>query len=108
METINLTVKESSVQEFVNKYVLPEIADERIDRREVINPYNVFGKDEIYVRNSITKILGNDKKICITLSDKSRMFNTSLKNVYTYEIFMHDSLSLMLKLIDFKVEVKND
>lgn len=103
MEAIKFNVKEESLQEFADKYVI-EMADLLADRRPgyKIEPYSLLGKD-FYVRKSILELAASDSVIQIEMSDTSRRGGSDLKNIYQYSIDEHDSISFKMTLIDFNI-----
>lgn len=107
MEKIKLEIKENSVNEFVNNYVIADARDyERGPNKDVINPYYVLGREEFLCRKSLLDITNGHGFIHIELLDKGRGSDRNLINTYTYEIYDYDLLAVKLVLIDFKVELK--
>jgi len=99
-------VNENSVQDFVKRYVIIDGRD--IDPRDVFNPYNILGREEIIIRDIFVDDyeLDVDGLAQFTLSDRARESGKHLVNTYTYRLDQNDSISFKLVLVEFKVELK--
>lgn len=107
-EPIYFNVKENSLQEFADKFIVlikdQKSFGERVDK---INPYYIIGKKEIFVRKQIMDVIQHDPIIVFTLADISENSRTNLINTYIYTIEPYDNLSLKLVLFDFKISIEN-
>lgn len=111
-KTIDFKVNEQSLQEFADEWFIASLKDaerhgEIIDRRqnEVVNPYYIIGKDEIYVKKKFIEFCGNNLIVVFTLSDETQRNRTKLMNTYQYSIEKYDDVSLVLRLVDFKIDI---
>lgn len=107
MDTIKLEIKQDSVNEFVNNYVIADARDyERGPGRDVINPYYVFGKEEFLCKKSLLDLTLGAPLIKVTLIDRGQGSHRDLVNTYVYEIQEYDLIAVKLFLREFKVELK--
>lgn len=106
MENVmSFEVKENSIHEFADKYLVDPQRPQDTGRKEPINPYYILGRQEIYIRKEIMDVIQNDSVIKFELADESRNNRTRLVNIYQYSIEKYDDVLLKLELIDFKIEI---
>lgn len=109
-KTIDFKVNEQSLQEFADKWFVKNIDSrnrgETIGRRneQSINPYYIIGKDELYIKKEFIEVCENDPMITFTLSDETRR-GVALIHTYQYSVEQYDNVSLILKLVAFKVDL---
>jgi len=97
---LSFNVKEKSiVSYFTDMITNSKVRDSRGCDGE-LNPY-YFLKDELYFKKDRGINIGDT--ITFELDDRGRMSDAYLRNTYVYEASEYDSVSLLLKLVDFKV-----
>jgi len=105
MEKIKLNVKDESVAVFMAERLIgyEKPSQHQMDRQD-ISPHYLM-QDKMYFK--ITNEFSVGDKFAIHLFDEGKHSRTELTNEYIYEVKAYDDISYEIKLIDFKVKLKD-
>lgn len=92
-----ITIKNKSIRGFIMDNLAG--SDRLYDERQ--NLYH-FMRDEIVLKNETIK---DGYRVIFILDDVSKGSDRKLSNIYTYDAYTYDDISVILKLIDFKIEI---
>ncbi len=105
MEAIVFNVKEKTIHHFFEQFAIDYVArDVKGSIYSDVSAYYLM-KDELYFKRSSD--IGEGQTIVFELSDIAAGSRSELLNTYTYLSEKYDDVGIKLKLIDFKVTVKD-
>lgn len=99
---LSFNVKEKSIESYFQEMIVTPLDMRRNNHDQ--SPY-YFLKDEMYFKKDRGIKIGDT--ITFELDDRGISSQKLLTNTYTYEANEYDSVSILLKLIDFKVSLKD-
>lgn len=102
---VKFNIKDESLALFLQENLTNISKDHRIFQDGLlgtVTPQHMM-RDELYFKKEKFDI---GDLIILELSDRSQIRGTELINKYTYEAQEYDSVSVKMKLINFKVNIK--
>lgn len=103
-----MIVKEESLQEFADKYIVSGGNGRTMDRRDVINPYEFIGKSNLFVRRTLIDKPIEEVPLIVefSINDELRGNRAGVNVLYEYTVEEYDDISLQLVKLSETVKMR--